>query len=108
MKAMIKTIHSYLPPTILTNEQLAREFPDIDMDKAFESTGVAVRHLVAPGECTSDLGVLAAQELFASGICRPSDIDFLLFCTQFPDYYLPASACIMQDRPGTAYLLRRS
>jgi 3-oxoacyl-[acyl-carrier-protein] synthase III len=43
---------------------------------------------------------LAAQELFAKGICRPDDIDFLLFCTQTPDYHLPASACIMQDRLG--------
>lgn len=97
---MIKTIHSYLPPTILTNEQLAQEFPDLDMVKAFESTGVAVRHIATPDECTSDLGVLAAQELFASGICRPNDIDFLLFCTQTPDYFVPASACIMQDRLG--------
>jgi 3-oxoacyl-[acyl-carrier-protein] synthase-3 len=100
MKAVIKKIHSYLPPTILTNEQLAQEFPDLDMVKAFESTGVAERRIAAPDQCASDLGVLAAQELFAGGICSPSDIDFLLFCTQNPDYYLPSSACIMQDRLG--------
>jgi 3-oxoacyl-[acyl-carrier-protein] synthase III len=99
-KAAIKAIKSYLPPTILTNEDLAREFPDWDVEKTFQNTGVAVRHIAGPDECTSDLGVKAAQELFASGACSPADIDFLLFCTQGPDYFLPASACIMQDRLG--------
>jgi 3-oxoacyl-[acyl-carrier-protein] synthase-3 len=98
--AAIKAIHSYLPPTKLTNEQLALEFPDLDMGKAFESTGVAVRSIAAPDECASDLGVRAAEKLFASGACSPADIDFLLFCTQGPDYFLPASACILQDRLG--------
>jgi 3-oxoacyl-[acyl-carrier-protein] synthase III len=97
-KAAIKAIKSYLPPTILTNEDLAREFPDWDVEKTFQNTGVAVRHIAGPDECTSDLGVKAAQELFASGACSPAEIDFLLFCTQSPDYFLPASACLIQDR----------
>lgn len=99
-KASIKGIYSYLPPTKLTNEQLALEFPDLDIDKAFESTGVAVRWIAAPDECASDLGVLAAQRLFSSGICSPGEIDFLLLCTQSPDYFMPATACIMQNRLG--------
>ena len=99
MKAIIKTIHSYFPSTILTNEQLTQEFPDFWV-KSFESTGISERRIAAADECASDLGVMAAQELFASGVCAPSDIDFLLFCTQTPDYFVPASACIMQDRLG--------
>ena len=42
----------------------------------------------------------AAQRLFDSGACRPEDVDFLLFCTQSPDYFLPATACIVQERLG--------
>ena len=30
----------------------------------------------------------------------PSPIDFLLFCTQTPDYPLPTTACLIQDRIG--------
>jgi 3-oxoacyl-[acyl-carrier-protein] synthase-3 len=46
------------------------------------------------------LGFAAAQELFAGGACAPSDIDFLLFCTQSPDYFLPATACLLRHRLG--------
>ena len=97
-KAAIKAIHSYLPPNKLTNEQLAQKFPDWDIKKTFENTGVAERSIAGAGECTSDLGVIAAEKLFASGACAPENIDFLLFCTQFPDHFLPASACIRARR----------
>jgi len=99
-KAAIEAIHSYLPPTKLTNEDLARQWPDWDIEKTFQNTGVAERRIAGPDECTSDLGVKAAEKLFASGICDPAEIDFLLFCTQTPDYFLPASACILQHRLG--------
>lgn len=99
-KAIIKAVKSYLPPTKLTNEDLAKRFPDWDIEKTFQSTGVAVRSIAAPDQCTSDLGVIAAQNLFASGVGNPEDIDFLLFCTQLPDYFLPASACTIQSRLG--------
>jgi 3-oxoacyl-[acyl-carrier-protein] synthase-3 len=44
--------------------------------------------------------VAAASRLFASGACRPNDVDFLLFCTQSPDYFLPTTACLVQERLG--------
>jgi 3-oxoacyl-[acyl-carrier-protein] synthase-3 len=99
-KAAIKAIRSYLPAAKLTNEQLANELPDLDADKILEKTGIAVRSIAGPNECASDLGVTAAQHLFESGACSPVDIDFLLFCTQSPDYFLPTTACTMQDRLG--------
>ncbi len=99
-KAAIKAIRSYLPAGKLTNEQLAKELPDLDADKILEKTGIAVRSIAGPNECASDLGVAAAQHLFESGACSPAGIDFLLFCTQSPDYFLPTTACTMQERLG--------
>jgi 3-oxoacyl-[acyl-carrier-protein] synthase-3 len=99
-KAVIKAISSYVPLAKLTNEQLAREFPEWNIGKTFGNTGVVERRTVAPSDCASDLGVSAAMQLFASGVCTPDEIDFLLFCTQMPDYFLPATACVMQDRLG--------
>jgi 3-oxoacyl-[acyl-carrier-protein] synthase-3 len=99
-EAAIKGISYQLPSQKLTNEQLAQEYPDWGMEKIFRKTGISQRHIAAPDECASDLGVAAAENLFATGICGPKDIDFLLFCTQTPDYFLPASACIMQERLG--------
>lgn len=98
--AAIRAISSYLPEGKLTNEQLAQEFGDWNASKILEKTGIAIRHIVAPNECASDLGVAAAQKLFGSGVCAPQDIDFLLFCTQSPDYFLPTTACAMQSRLG--------
>ena len=46
------------------------------------------------------MGVKAAEKLFAEFDIDPASIDFLLFCTQTPDYPLPTTACLMQDRLG--------
>lgn len=99
-RAAIKAIASYLPAGELTNEQLAREFGETDGEKIFHKTGIAVRRVAAADECASDLGTAAAERLFASGACSPSDIDFLLLCTQSPDYFLPTTACMLQTRLG--------
>lgn len=99
-KAAITAITTYLPKAVLSNEQLARELGNWNPKQIFDKTGISSRHISASDECSSDLGVLAARKLFEGGLCTASDIDFLLFCTQSPDYFLPTSACIMQDRLG--------
>jgi len=98
MRAAIKAIASYLPVGELTNEQIAQEVGEFDAEKIFDKTGIAARRVAAEGECASDLGVAAAHHLFESGACSSDDIDFLLFCTQSPDYFLPTTACTMQSR----------
>jgi len=100
MYAVIKAIEYYLPERILTNEQLALDFPDWSAEKILAKTGISQRHIADVNERASDLAYKAAQKLFASGACNPDDIDFLLLCTQCPDYPLPTTACILQDRLG--------
>ena len=65
-----------------------------------EKTGIGRRFVAAEGECPSDLGVAAAQKLFAEHDIPPESVDYLLFCTQTPDYPLPTTACLMQQRLG--------
>ncbi len=98
MKAAIKAVVSHLPAGRLTNEQLAAELGDWDAAAIRDKTGIATRPIAGPDECASDLGVKAAQQLFESGACAPGEIDFLLFCTQSPDYFLPTTSCTMQER----------
>src|SRR5436853_7492661 len=100
MDAVIKAIEYHLPEHVLTNQDLAAEYPDWSIDKIEEKTGISNRHIAGGKECSSDLGVAASQKLFASGVCRPSDIDFVLLCTQSPDYFLPTTACLAQHRLG--------
>src|SRR4051812_16791493 len=99
-RAALTAIKSFLPENKLTNEQLAEQFGDWHASQILSKTGVAVRGLAAEDECASDLGVKAAQRLFESGACAPEEIDFLIFCTQSPDYFTPTTACVMQNALG--------
>jgi 3-oxoacyl-[acyl-carrier-protein] synthase III len=98
--AAIRAIEYHLPENVLSTAELAREFPEWSIEKIEEKTGIHQRHIAAPGECSSDLGVAAARKLFDSGVCAPSEIDYILFCTQSPDYFLPTTACLMQQELG--------
>ncbi len=98
--AAIGPIAIYLPETVEDNDLLKAQNPRWDMDLIYAKTGIRARHVAAPGQCASDLGVAAAQRLFAEHQIDRSSIDFLLFCTQTPDYPLPTTACLMQERLG--------
>lgn len=100
IKAAIKAVTSFLPAGELTNDQLAEEFGMWHGNQIFEKTGVAVRHVSARDECASDLAVAAANKLFESGVCASEEIDFLVLVTQMPDYFMPTSACLVQNRLG--------
>lgn len=98
--AAIGPIVSYLPERVETNADLAAQFPQWDLDLIYSKTGIAQRHIAEPHECASDLGVRAAQRLFSQYDIDPQSIDFLLLCTQTPDYPLPTTACLLQERLG--------
>jgi 3-oxoacyl-[acyl-carrier-protein] synthase-3 len=100
--AKILGVRSAVPAKTLTNEELAAQFPEWDVRKIYEKTGIYQRYVASENECASDLGVAAAQRLFSDGLAAPQDIDYLLLCTQSPDYPLPTTACLMQDRLGLA------
>lgn len=100
MNVFIKDIAYYLPPKIVTNEELVQDFPEWSVAKIAEKVGVNERRVAASDETATDLAVAAAEVLFAKGIVKREDIDFVLFCTQSPDYKLPSSACIIQDKLG--------
>ncbi len=100
LKAAIRGIATHLPETRLSNERLASELGTWSAEEILEKTGIAERRIAAPGETASDLGVAAARKLFDGGACSPRDVDYLLFCTQSPDYFLPTTACLMQERLG--------
>lgn len=99
--AYIKAISSYLPEKILTNEKLVEEFPEWTVDKIADKIGVKVRHIAGDDETALEMAVKAAEHLFCeNNEIQREDIDFVLFCTQSPDFFLPTSACIIQERLG--------
>lgn len=100
MKAFIKAISYYLPEATLDNEEINNFFPEWSVFKIAEKTGIQQRTISAPDEFSSDMGISAANKLFEEHAIDRNDIDFILFCTQSPDYFLPTTACVMQDKLG--------
>lgn len=98
--ARIAAIACHLPEAVLDNDALALAFPDWSAQKILDKTGIASRHIAAAGETAADLAFHAAEKLFAAHAIDRAGIDFVILCTQAPDYLLPTSACILQDRLG--------
>lgn len=98
--AQISGISMYLPANRLENKELADIFSGWTPEKITLKLGISSRPIVSEGETAVDMGVAAAQNLFKAQVCKPEEIDFVVFCTQSPDYFLPTSACLIQNRLG--------
>lgn len=99
-KAYIKAISYYLPENIITNEDISREFPEWSVKKVASKIGVNKRHVVSKEETALDLAEKSVKKLLDDYSIDKNVIDFILLCTQSPDYYLPTTACLLQERLG--------
>lgn len=86
-KAYITHIAYELPEKVVENEK----------GRLQRKTGIVYRHVCADDETAADLAQRAAEKLFANGVERHS-VEYIIFCTQSPDYILPTTACLLQDR----------
>lgn len=100
MKAYIKAVDYYLPEKVLSNADIQKSFPDWTEEKIYQKVGIKERHIAAENETALDMAQKAAEKLFANNEGLRESIDFVIFCTQSPDYKLPTSACILQNRLG--------
>ena len=98
--ARIRGIAYHLPERVLDNAELAALSAGWTPEKILDKTGVATRRIVAEGETAGDLAEAAARRLFAAEGVDAADVDHLIFCSQTPDYRLPATACVLQHRLG--------
>lgn len=97
-KSYLQFISYYLPQKTLSNDDLSLEFPEWSPEKIEKKTGVQVRHIAAEKETAVDMAECAANTLFNECGVDRGIIDYVILCTQSPDYYLPTSACILHDR----------
>jgi 3-oxoacyl-[acyl-carrier-protein] synthase-3 len=100
MSARIAAVEYHLPEAVLTNEALAEEFPEWTVEKIAAKTGISRRHISAAGEFSSDLATSAGRALFERHGIDPASIEYLIVCTQSPDYFLPSTSCLVQERLG--------
>ena len=100
MKAFINSVAYYLPQNVVSNEEIVRDFPEWSVEKITEKVGVKQRHVASAEETATDLAEKAAIRLFDENGINKESIDFVILCTQSPDYFLPPSACLLQERLG--------
>jgi 3-oxoacyl-[acyl-carrier-protein] synthase-3 len=98
--AFLQAISYYFPEKCLTNEELSGQFPEWQVDKIAAKTGIYSRYISADNETACDMAEKAAKIFFNEYPIDKASIDFLILCTQSPDYFLPTTACILQEKIG--------
>ena len=89
----------YVPPRIVTNNALSKYMNTTD-EWIRERTGIQTRHFVEKGVGPSDLAIPAAEQALKAAELSVEDIDFMIFATSTPDYYIPGSGCLLQEKMG--------
>lgn len=97
MNAYIKAISYYVPETIVSNEDIVKDFPDWSEQKISVKIGIKQRY-ISKELTAGDMAERAANKLFEEYNIDRSTIDAIILCTQSPDHFLPTTACILQDK----------
>ena len=98
-RAKITALGTYVPPEILTNQDLEKMVETNDQ-WILERTGIRERHVLAKGQGTSDMCVEAAKKCLAARGIEPRDVEVIIVGTVTPDMMFPSTACLVQDKIG--------
>lgn len=93
-------IAACVPKNIERNSESPLFADEKERQNLIESTGIEEKRVAPDGCCSSDLCFSAAEKLVADLQWNKEEIDALVFVSQTPDYILPATACILQNRLG--------
>jgi 3-oxoacyl-[acyl-carrier-protein] synthase-3 len=90
---------SYLPPRVVTNEELSKK---LDTSDAWirERTGIRQRHIADPSQTSSELALEASRRALEAAGLRAADIDLIIVATSTPDFIFPSTACLLQAKLG--------
>ena len=89
----------YLPPTVVTNDELAKR---LDTSDAWirERTGIRQRHIADPSQSSSDLALEASRRALQAAGMAAEQIDLIVVATSTPDFVFPGTACLLQAKLG--------
>jgi len=90
---------SFLPPTVLTNDELAQR---MDTSDAWiqERTGIRQRHIADKSQASSDLALEASRRALSAAGLAADQLDLIVVATSTPDYVFPSTACLLQAKLG--------
>ena len=89
-----------VPKRIINNYDYTDNFTIDEVKQVVEKTGVYQRRFADEGTCSSDLCFAAAERLIIDNEIQRSEIDLLVFVSQTPDYRMPATSVLLQNRLG--------
>ncbi|WP_164126603.1 3-oxoacyl-ACP synthase III family protein [Sphingobacterium luzhongxinii] len=98
MGAVLKAIEYVFPSKEVSNSDLSKVYPEYDFEKFEQKVGIKSRYWVEDNETALDLAERACLKLFER--YDKASIDYIIYCTQSPEYFLPTTACILQERLG--------
>jgi 3-oxoacyl-[acyl-carrier-protein] synthase III len=90
---------SYLPPKVVTNDDLAKRMDTTD-EWIRTRTGICQRHIADPSQASSDLGAEAGRRALDAAGVTPAEVDLIIVATATPDYIFPSTACLIQRKLG--------
>ena len=100
MSVRILGTGSYLPPKIVTNDDLSKSLDTSD-EWIWSHTGIRSRHIAEAEDCTSTMAAKAAQAALESAGVAPAEIGLIIVATSTPDYAtFPSTACLVQAALG--------
>lgn len=89
-----------VPRTVIDNYKYTEYFPEDQVKEVVDKVGIYQRRFADEKTCSSDLCFAAAEKLIADNNIDRSEIDLLIFISQTPDYRMPATSVLLQDRLG--------
>ncbi len=98
MEAFLNYVTSFSPDKYETTDDLIKDGAPWSAERIEKKTGIKRRSICNEGETALDIAFLAAEKLFSQIDIRKDEIDHLIFISQTSDYFLPTSACLLQDR----------
>lgn len=98
-KSIISGMGSYVPPNVVTNDDLAKIITTSD-EWIFARSGIKERRYAGEGVYCSDLALEASKKALEDANLKPSDLDFIIYATLSPDHFFPGSSCYLQTKLG--------
>jgi len=96
----IRAISAAVPKTVIDNYKYTKYFPEEQVKEVVDKIGILERRFADENTCSSDLCYAAAEKLLIDNNINKNEIDLLIFISQTPDYRMPATSLLLQDRLG--------
>ena len=102
-RAKITALGTYVPPDVLTNQDLEKMVETSDQ-WILERTGIRTRHVLAKGQGVSDICTAAARKCLDMRGIGPADLEVIIVGTVTPDMMYPSTACLVQNKIGAPHV----